>query len=135
MKKRFIGIDFSGITTIIVTTSTGFMAYFSVSTHQAIAIQTFCLILFTLLLIGGIGYGFCFPVLSETSLKIVWPLLPFINKEFNYSNIERIKFYSAKAAGVHYTVSILLVSGREYKINDLYLLPYRKIGLLIEDYY
>lgn len=133
MQNRYIGIDFSGITTIIITASTGLMAYFSVSTHQAIAIQTFCLILFTLLLIGGIGYGFCFPTISETALLISWPLIPFINKRFLLSDIERIVLFAAKAAGVHYTISIILTNGKRYRINDLYLFPYKKIGLFIDN--
>lgn len=131
MKTHFIGISFYGIVSIMFTLSWGYITVLAIETEQSFFFRFFTLTLLVLL-IFNLVYGFSFPSITDTHLIIHWPLIPFIKKRLCIQDIELIRFLTKRTYRGHYTLLIKLNNGKEFKTNDLILMPYRKIGAFIE---
>lgn len=131
MKKAFIGISIRFIMVVLISISSIIIAVVSVKTHQPCSIIVIC---FSLLLyfIIGLSYGLSYPTITNDTILIKWPLLPFLNKSIPIDTIKSIKLYQKRMYREHYSLLIQLRNDKAYKINDLILMPYRKVGHFIK---
>ena len=74
--------------------------------------------IFTVLLWGFLRL-FTYPVVHDNSLEMRWMLLPFMNRRFNFNEIERIVAVKNTIANDGYNITIIRQDGKRHKYHEL----------------
>ena len=87
--------------------------------------------IFSALLWGFIRL-FTYPVVYDDALEMRWMLLPFLNRRFNFNEIERIDIVQSSSESGGINMTVFLKKGKKKKYPKLLCMRYAEVPMLIE---